>query len=140
MSWLHYETTLAGHRASVLFDNRFASSSPPDLSELGWLGVHTRLEPGAAYWNPEETDALDTIEADLLRLCEQVSGGHAVYLRRVASYRIREYYIYFRAGLDLTPLAPRLQVLHPGYHVEFEHKADAPWAHYSSWLAESRGV
>ena len=140
MSWLHYETVVSGRRALVLFENRFASSTPTNLPELGWFGVYTNLESGAAYWNPDETDALNAIEDSLLRLCEQAGGVNAVYVRRAAIHGVREYYFYFGASVNLSSVLPRLQLLHPGYRIEFERSADAQWAHYGSWLAEARGV
>jgi len=141
MTWRHFNTELAGHRAGVLLDDRFASGPPSaSLPELGWFGVYCRLEPGSAFWHPDETEELDAVESNLLRLCSLTAGDGAAYLRRVATRGIREYYIYFNSSVDLGAVLPRLQLLHPGYRLEYDHRPDHAWAQYSSWLQEKKGA
>lgn len=141
MTWRQYESTVEGRRGSVLLDTGFSSRlSPGLLTELGWFGVYSRLDPGGAYWHPNETDDLDAIESDLLRLCEGVGQGNAVYVRRLDTQGIREYYIYFSVGTDLRGVLPRLQLLHPGYRIEYDQQSDPAWDRYKAWLSERRSA
>ncbi len=141
MPWHYYTTTLEGRRVGVQLDDSFAASPPSEaLPNLGWFGVYCRLDPGSAYWHPDETPELDAIEGNLIRLCELVGSGYAVYVRRLDTHGIREYYIYFGASADLAGVLPRLQLLHPGYRLEYEAQADPGWGHYRRWLREERGA
>jgi hypothetical protein len=141
MTWHYYTANLAGEQAGVLLDDGFASM-PPSASfpELGWFAVYGRLDPGKAYWHPDETEELDAIESDLLRLAGLAGGNSAVYVRRVATRGIREYYIYFGAPAELDAVLPRLQLLHPGYRLEYDRRSDPNWAQYRSWLLEKTGA
>ncbi len=141
MTWHYYTTTIEGRQAGVQLDDSFAASQPSGaLPNLGWFGVHGRLVPGAAYWHPDETLELDAIEDDLIRLCDLVASGYAVYVRRLDTHGIREYYIYFGASVDLGVVLPRLQLLHSGYRLEYEAQPDPGWSHYRRWLQEPKGA
>jgi hypothetical protein len=139
MTWHQYEIEIDGRRAGVLLDHRFAlGSQSAALPKLAWFGIYCRLDPGGAYWHPDETDDLDRIEDDLLRLCDLVGGGNAVYLRRLDTRGIREYYLYSASAVDLAAVLPRLQLLHPAYRIEFESRPDPAWDQYKSWLREQQ--
>src|SRR5450759_5058816 len=141
MTWRHYNTELAGQQAGVLLDDRFASGPlSASFPELGWFGVYCRLDPGPAFWHPDETEELNAVESNLLRLCGLAGEDGAIYLRRVDTRGIREYYIYFRTAVDLGAVLPRLQLLHPGYRLEYDHRPDPTWAQYRSWLQEKAGA
>jgi hypothetical protein len=137
VTWNNYQTAVEGRPALVLLDDRFATEHPTDFECLAWFGVYSQLDPGASYWNPEEGMALDAIEANLLRLCERVSHGEAIYLRRVDTRGVREYYFYFPQRAALAGALPQLLILHPGYRLEYEQKSDPNWKHYSQWLRET---
>ena len=71
-----------------------------ELPRLAWFGVYCQRAPGVGFWDPEETDSLDALERDLIRLCEQFGQGWAVYVLRIATSGIREYYVYMGGGVD----------------------------------------
>jgi Family of unknown function (DUF695) len=137
MAWDSYLTHVAGRPALVLLDRSFASTPPAaQLPRLAWFGVWTRLPAGGAFWDPAEADALDDIEAALLDLAGQLAKGWGVYVRRLATPGLREYYLYTAAHVDLAPVAVGLMGRFPEYRVEHEHTADLDWAQYHRWAAE----
>jgi hypothetical protein len=139
MAWDSYLTNVAGRSALVLLDRSFASAPPAaQLPRLAWLGVWARLPAGGAFWDPAEADALDEIEAALLDLAGQIARGWGVYVRRLATPGLREYYLYTAAHVDLAPVAADLVGRFPEYRVEHEHTADPEWAQYNRWTTEHR--
>ena len=80
---------------------------------------------------------MDAIESDLIRLCGAFGNGWAVYVRRLATPGLREYYVYFGDHAELHKVVPSLQALHVGYRFEFESRSDPEWSHYKSWIKES---
>src|SRR5215471_16642980 len=95
--WSHRLTQIDGQPAQILIDDRFRESAPlPELSRLAWFGVYTRNDPGAAFWDPDESAILDALEDDLIRLCDQFGGGYAVYVLRIATRGIRGYFSILR--------------------------------------------
>ncbi len=60
------------------------------------------------------------------------TGG--LYVLRIATRGIREYYIYFGGTANLGSALPRLQEYFPGYRIEFEIAHDAEWKRYVSCL------
>ena len=85
MSWRHYTCDISGTTASVLVDDRFAHRSPVEgMPWLSWFGVHCNQPTDGGFWNPDETDMLDRLENDLLKLSEQFGHGWVVYVLRLA--------------------------------------------------------
>lgn len=139
MTWKFFEVRVGEKKSQVLLDDRFTSGERPmeALPNIGWFGVWCKEDPKGAYWAPQEADALDALEEDLIKLAEQFGNGWAVYLRRHASPGLREYYFYFGDGAELGKVAVALVTKHPGYRIEFETKADPKWTGYASWLKEA---
>jgi len=135
MPWTHRIAEIEGRPAQILLDDEFKGSAPVrELSRLAWFGVYCKRAPGAAFWDPEETTSLDSVEDDLIRLCEQHGQGWAVYVLRIATPGIREYYVYMRDGVDFTPVVPGLLAQHPDYRIEYEETTDPSWRRYTSCL------
>jgi hypothetical protein len=133
MSWSHRVTQIDGRPAQILIDQRFRGCAPiHELPRLGWFGIYAQLDPGQAFWDPEESASLDAVEADLIRLCEQFGRGLAVYVLRIATRGIREYFVYFGGSGDLGSVLPSLKAAHPDYHIEYDEKVDGSWNRYTS--------
>jgi hypothetical protein len=141
MAWTHYQFDIQGNPAGALLDTQFAARPPADqLPKLAWFGVYCRQSPDGAFWDPKEQPALDAIENDLVRLCSEFGTGWAVYVRRLDTPGLREYYVYFGGSAELEKVLPCLKALHAGYRLEFESRADAQWAHYKAWIEERDGI
>jgi hypothetical protein len=137
MAWRHYLTEIESKVAMVLLDDRFETCLPVDqLPQLAWFGLFARQDPGSHFWHPEESSALDRIEDDLMRLSQELGRGWAVYVRRLDTRGIREYYLYTSGTVQLAEVLPRLRTLHPDYRIEFDVTADAQWSQYTAWLNE----
>ena len=138
MTWVHYSFQVQGKPASALLDTRFAERVPSEqLPKVAWFGVYCRKPSGGAFWHPDEGSKLDAIEGDLIRLCGGFGNGWGVYVRRLDTPGLREYYVYFGGSAELEKVVPSLQALHAGYRIEFEIRSDSQWAHYKSWIQES---
>jgi glyoxylase-like metal-dependent hydrolase (beta-lactamase superfamily II) len=137
MAWDSYVANVDVRTAQVLLDRSFASAPPASqLPRLAWFGVWARLPAGGAFWDPAEAAALDDIEVALLDLAGQVARGWGVYVRRLATAGLREYYFYTGAHFDLASVAAELVERFPQYRVEHAHTADPDWAKYTGWVAE----
>lgn len=137
MAWSHYQFEAQGKPASGLLDTKFVEQPPSDqLPNIAWFGVYSKQSPGGSWWRRSEQPKLDAIEADLIRLCGAFGNGWAVYVRRLETPGLREYYVYFGGNAELQKVVPSLQPLHVGYRFEFESRCDPTWSHYKSWLKE----
>jgi hypothetical protein len=141
MSWSQHTTQIEGRPAGVLIDERFRVLLPVrELPRLAWFGVHCRRDPGSAFWHPDETASLDAIEGDLIRLCGQFGRGWAVYVIRIDTRGIREYYFYCGGSAALVQALPRLQAAHPDYRIDFEETTDEEWRRYRTLLPDHEPV
>jgi hypothetical protein len=130
MAWNHYQFETQGKPASALLDTRFAEQPPSEqLPNVAWFG--------GRWWQRSEQPKLEAIEGDLIRLWGAFGNGWAVYVRRLETPGLREYYVYFGGNAELQKVVPSLQSLHAGYRIEFESRSDPDWSHYKSWLKES---
>jgi hypothetical protein len=137
MPWSHRTTEIDGRPAQVLIDDRFRSAAPgSELPRLAWFGVYCRDDPGGAFWHPDESANLDAVEQDLIRLCEQFGRGWAVYVMRIDTPGIREYYLYNGPGASLANAVPGLLSIHPEYRIEYDETTDADWSRYKTFLPE----
>jgi hypothetical protein len=136
VAWTQRTTQIDNRPAHVLIDERFRASSPiPELTRLVWFGIYCRQDPGSGFWHPDETASLDVVERDLISLCEKLGNGWAVYVMRIATRGIREYYIYCGAGaVEIDQVLPRLRHAYPDYRIEFEETVDAQWTRYGTFL------
>jgi len=135
MAWIHYACELKGNRAQILIDDRFRSTAPvTKLPKVAWFGIYCRQSPDGAFWHPDEGPDLDAIEGSLVSLCQEYGNGLAVYVVRIATQGIREYFIYYGEGATLAEVVPRLKNLHIDYRIEHDVIADANWQRYVSLL------
>jgi Family of unknown function (DUF695) len=140
MAWRHYTCEISGKTASVLIDDRFAQHIPvKDLIRLSWISVYCNQPTCGALWNPEETDSLDRIEHDLIRLAEIFGRGWAVYVLRIATPGIREYYLYEADQAELTKAFIALKVKYRDYRMEFETITDRKWEQYQRYVFHQHG-
>lgn len=136
MAWKTFETYVAGKRALLLLDVRFAKSAPAaDLPRLNWVGVWTKQPPGAGLWDPSEGDALDALEDELIRCLDAAGQGWAVYLLRICTAGLREYYVYSSDALDLAAVVEQVKGRHPEYRIEAESRDDPQWTWYQRHVA-----
>jgi hypothetical protein len=139
MSWQHRLLEIEGRPAQVLIDDRFASVAPlASLVNLAWFGIFCRDDPGNAFWAIGETEQLDAIEDDLIRLCDKFGDGWAAYLRRVDTSGIREYYIYWGETANMAKVLSAIKSLYPSYRIEYDNTSDPGWRHYQSWVNEMK--
>jgi Family of unknown function (DUF695) len=135
MPWSHRQIEIEKRPAQVLIDDRFrATASIRELPRLAWFGVFCRQVPSGSFWHPDETPSLDAIERDLIQLCDQYGRGWAVYVMRIDTPGIREYYIYCGNSSSLAHVLPSLQASHADYRIEFEESEDDAWNHYKTFL------
>ncbi|MFN0018044.1 MAG: DUF695 domain-containing protein [Pirellulaceae bacterium] len=138
MPWTHYQFEIHGRPVGVLLDTQFASQPQREqLPNVAWFGVFCRLPPSGAFWDPKEQEHLDAIESDLIGLCGSFGNGWAIYVRRVDTPGLREYYVYFGGIAELEKVLPGLKSLHADYRIEFESRPDPEWEQYESWIKES---
>jgi len=137
MSWSHRVTQLDGRPAQIFIDDGYRGRAPvPELPRLTWFGVYTRLDPGGAFWHPDETARLNALENDLIRLCGQFGRGWAVYVLRIATRGIREYFVYCGATNNLEVVLPSLKAAYPEYRLEYDEMMDEEWKRYISCLPD----
>jgi len=135
MAWKHYICELSGKPASVLIDDRFAHQSPvKELPRISWFSVYCNQPTSGEFWNPEEADILDRLENDLIRLSEMFGHGWAVYVLRVATFGIREYYLYHADQAELSKAFSALKAIYPNYRIEFETTNDIAWEQYRRYV------
>ena len=135
MAWQTALLNFDGRPGHTMVDDRFATDPPADqLPHLAWFGVFCAKAPGGGLWDPEEGAQLDTIEDDLIQLCERHGNGWAAYVHRLDTAGLREYYIYFGDGAALDKVLPVLKAAHPSYRLEFDRIDDPKWAQYRKWL------
>jgi hypothetical protein len=138
MSWSTRITNIDARFAQVLIDERFSSSAPvQQLPRLAWFGVYAKADPGGAFWHPDETASLNAIEDDLIRLCGKFGRGWVVYVLRLDTRGIREYFLYFGGSADMPSAFEHLRLAHPDYRIEYEEIADPSWRRYISCLPSS---
>jgi hypothetical protein len=135
MVWSHRVTEIEGRRVQVLIDERFRDSAPiKELPRIAWFGVYGNLDPGEAFWHPDETATLDAIENGLIGLCDSFGRGWVVYVMRVDTRGIREYYFYYGHGAEIEKVLHDLQSAHPNHKIEFDQKDDPEWERYTTFL------
>jgi hypothetical protein len=141
MSWSHRQTQIDKRPAQVLIDDRFRSSTPVrQLPRLAWFGVYCRQDVSDGFWHPDETASLDAIEQDLIRLCGQLGNGWAVYVMRIDTRGVREYYFYFDGNAELGQVPAGLRAAHPNYRIDYDEMADAEWSRYKTVLSDYKPV
>lgn len=134
MPWSYRTTEIESRPAGVLLDDRFRTSLPVrELPRLAWFAVYCRHDPGSGFWDPGETESLDAIEQDLVRLCDQFGRGWAVYVMRIDTRGIRECYFYCGGNAKLDQALPSLQAAHPDYRIDFEEAVDDEWSRYRTF-------
>jgi len=136
MAWKNYVCEIKGKPASVLVDQRFENEFPlKELPKVLWVAVYGNLPSNDSFWHPDETSALDNIENNLLKLAGSFGNGWIVYLIRIATFGIREYYFYYGKHADINKVPTLLKSLHPSYRIESETKEDAKWIEYKNYVS-----
>lgn len=138
MTWQIFELKQDGKPLQLMLDDRFQADLPGgELPALTRLSVWCAQPPGDYFWNPKESEAIDQIEDDLLRLADEFGEGWVVYVHRRAQPGRLDYCFYSGGSAALDKLAPALVAAHPGYRFEAETSADPAWAQYAGWFAEA---
>ena len=136
MTWRTYLCEISDKSALVLIEDRFADQFPVDeLPLLSWFGVYCNKPTEGAFWNPDETNLLDRLENDLLKLSEQFGHGWAVYVFRLATTGIREYYLYHTDAAEMRRALEELRRLYPNYRIDFDTTDDAKWEQYRRYVS-----
>jgi hypothetical protein len=136
MAWQNFISTIDDRPVQVLVDDQFRIQAPiKELSELAWFAVYCNQDPGAAFWDPDETEVLDSVETNLIALCQHFGDGWAVYVCRLATRGIREYFIYHGPEATFRHVLPRLRAAHPEYRLEYDETSDADWTRYKDFLS-----
>jgi hypothetical protein len=141
MPWTHRQTQIDKRPAQVLIDDQFRSEAPiSQLPRLACFGIYCRQDAGGGFWHPDETASLDDIERKLIMLCKMRGRGWAVYVMRIDTRGIREYYFYFGGKAALGQVPEVLRVMHPDYRIDYEEKTDAEWSRYKTFLPDYEPV
>ena len=74
------------------------------------------------------------MERSLLRLCQQHGHGWAVYVLRIDTPGLREYFFYFGAQALLAPACSSLRSKHSDYRIDYAEASDPVWSRYKSLL------
>lgn len=136
MAWRHYICEILGKPASVLIDDRFAHQSPvKELPRISWFGVYCNQPTGGALYSPAESDILDRLENELIKLSERFGHGWAIYVLRIATPGIREYYLYHADQAELSKVISELKAIYPSYRIEYEVSNDIAWEQYSRYVS-----
>lgn len=134
MSWIHYLCEIKGRNASVLVDKRFVGHFPlKEVSRLLWVGIYCKLPAEGAFWNPDETNTLQEIENDLIKLGQQFGNGWLVYVLLIATPGMREYYFYYGEHAEVDKIITSLKALHPSYRIESDAIDDPQWVEYRNY-------
>ncbi len=137
MTWTVHQREVEGKTAQILIDDYFAAHAPvKDLVMLSGFSLYCRLEPVNTLWHPDEGDTLDIIEERLINLCEKYAHGWSVYVMRMATFGVREYYFYHSPDAELSRAYLELQELTPGYRIDFATVPDAEWTQYRTYLKD----
>ena len=137
MTWTVHQREVEGKTAQILLDDYFAAHAPvKDLVMLSGFSLYCRLEPVNTLWHPDEGDTLDIIEERLINLCEKYAHGWSVYVMRMATFGVREYYFYHSPDAELSRAYAELQELTPGYRIDFATVPDADWTQYRTYLKD----
>jgi hypothetical protein len=135
MGWSHRITQIGNQPAQILIDDGYRATAPiRELSGLAWFGVYCQSAPVDCFWEPAETDKLDDLEDDLIQLCHKFGEGKAIYVMRIATRGVREYFMYFGDSAKLNAVLPNLKTLHSNYRIEYDEKIDPGWNRYISCL------
>jgi hypothetical protein len=135
MTWKQIIAEIDGRQVLALVDDRFKEKVPiKELQCLSSLFVYCNQEAGSAFWNPDETETLDKIEDDLLRLCESFGHGWMVYALRAATSGMREYCFYHSDTAEIKKVMAALKVAHPSYRIEADTKNDPEWNEYQKYI------
>ena len=135
MTWTVYQREVEGKTAQILIDDYFAAHAPvKDLVMLSGFSLYCRQEPVNTLWHPDEGDTLDIIEERLINLCEKYAHGWSVYVMRMATFGVREYYFYHSPDAELNRAYAELLELTPGYRIDFATVPDAEWTQYRTYM------
>ena len=136
MAWKNYVCEIKGKLSSVLVDQRFEKEFPlKELPKVFWVAVYGNLPSNDTFWHPDETFALDDIENNLLKLAESFGNGWTVYVIRVATVGVREYYFYYGKHADISKVSTLLKSLHPNYRIESDTNEDVEWSEYKNYVS-----
>src|SRR5581483_4040338 len=129
MTWRAKSLSIDGRPAHVLLDDKFAPAPPCEqLPHLAWFGVYCIRDPGSAFWDPAEGPRLDAVEDDLIRLAATHGNGQAVYVQRLDTRGLREYYVYFGDATHIDRVLLELKTMHPEYRMDYDQIDDLKWA------------
>ena len=136
MTWKSQQIEIDARPALILVDMRFSARAPmPELPRLCWLGVWNARPSQGAFWDPDESSALDGFENDLLGVAQQLGHGWAAYVLRICTSGMREFYFYAGAGAKFGRLEPAIRAMQPHYRLEYEEKRDPTWEVYRRYAS-----
>lgn len=135
MAWKVYTRDVEGNQAQILVDDSFDWTAPvPNLTNLTVISIFCRQQPETTLWHPDEAEALDNLEERLINFAEDNGHGWAVYVLRMASYGVREYYFYHSEQAELGKAFERMKNMHPDYRIEMTTTPDPDWKHYRNFV------
>ena len=135
MTWTVHQREVEGKTAQILIDDYFAPHAPvKDLVMLSGFSLYCRQEPVNTLWHPDEGDTLDIIEERLINLCEKYAHGWSVYVMRMATFGVREYYFYHSVDAEMNRAYAELLEITPGYRIDFATVSDADWTQYRTYI------
>ena len=132
MAWQRKDGRIARRRAEILIDLRFRDTAPVrDLPMLHWLGVWCRQPVQRERFVPAAEQAtVLRIERKLKTLARKASNGWAVYVMRIVSEGLVQYFFYARGAGALDGVSAELRKSFPRYRFEHDSEPDAEWVEY----------
>ncbi len=144
MTWRTYETEIEVEgrpsRARVKVDDGLLADAPiTGVTRRMRVRVHNTLPAGDGYWAPEEEQALADVDGSLLKMTSDLGHGWAVYVLRICTPGIRDYYFHLFEHAHIGALQSLLGETHPSYTFEVTVSDDPGWELYRRYAAPDGG-
>lgn len=137
MPWGQKEIQVSNRVANLLLDSRFCDKAPiKELPQIHWFGVWCqRPAPNGRFVAADEEQTLLQLERKLIEVAGRISNGWAVYVMRIMSQGLLEFYLYARDSSTLNGVTDELKKIFPNYRIEHDSQNDSDWAEYSKYYA-----
>jgi len=126
MAWTHYVND-AGSKLVLFNQGLLGKKDVRVLGQLTRVRVGCRLDPGTAFWHPDEAQALDSLEDALISALDRWGRGWAIYACRVAQRGWREYLIYHSGAADIARAVADVASSFQDYSLRADTGSDPEW-------------
>lgn len=137
MTWQEASIKLNDRDVYAVLDAHFSDMAPIiELPCLNWLGLWPP-KPVSSEANDSKKDDSWFLEVEphILEIASTISDGWAVYVARLVTRGVTEYYFYTKDESTLASLVPELRKHFPQHRMEHERKSDQTWSEYFKFQA-----